>query len=71
MGLQLSELGGGAKAWSPENIGDKISGKIRLIERRQARSLDTKQLETWDDGSPKMLTSPAPGSRFSGSMSWR
>lgn len=56
MGLQLSELGGGAKAWSPDNIGDKISGKIRLIERRQARSLDTKQLETWDDGSPKMLT---------------
>jgi hypothetical protein len=56
MGLALSELGGGAKAWSPENIGDKISGKIRLIERRQARSLDTKQLETWDDGTPKMLT---------------
>lgn len=56
MPLSLSELGGGAKAWSPENLGDKISGRIRLVERRQARSLDTKQLETWDDGSPKMLT---------------
>lgn len=56
MALQLSELGGGGNAWSADNIGDKISGTIRLIERRQARSLDTKQLETWDDGSPKMLT---------------
>jgi hypothetical protein len=57
MGLALSELGGGAKAWSAENMGDKIVGKITLVERRQQRSLDEKgKLETWDDGSPRMLT---------------
>src|SRR6186997_3390311 len=53
MGLALSELGGGAKAWSAENINDKISGRITLVERRQQRNLDTKQLETWGDGSPR------------------
>ena len=56
MGLALSELGGGAKAWSAENIGDKISGRIKLVERRQQRSLEGGGLQTWDDGSPKMIT---------------
>jgi hypothetical protein len=56
MSLPLSELGGGAKAWSAENLGEKISGKIRLVERRQQRALDGGKPETWDDGSPRMLT---------------
>jgi len=56
MGLPLSELGGGAKAWSAENMGDKVVGKIILVERRQQRALDGGKLETWDDGSPRMLT---------------
>jgi hypothetical protein len=56
MGLALSELGGGAKAWSAENMGDKIVGRIKLVERRQQRGLDDGKLVTWDDGSPKMLT---------------
>jgi hypothetical protein len=56
MSLPLSELGGGAKAWSAENMGDKIVGKITLVERRQQRALDGGKPETWDDGSPRMLT---------------
>lgn len=56
MGLALSELGGGAKAWSADNIGDKISGRIRLVERRQQRNMDNGQMETWPDGSPRMIT---------------
>jgi len=56
MSLPLSELGGGAKAWSAENLGEKISGRIRLVERRQQRALDGGKPETWDDGSPRMLT---------------
>lgn len=55
MPVALSDLGGGARAWSPENIGDKISGRITLAEQRQQRNLDTKQLEFWPDGQPKML----------------
>lgn len=56
MPLALSELGGGAKAWSADNMGDRISGRIKLVERRQQRSLDGGKLETWDDGSPRMIT---------------
>lgn len=56
MPLSLTELGGGSKAWSADNIGDKISGKIKLVERRQQRNMDGGGLQTWDDGSPKMLT---------------
>lgn len=56
MPLSLNELGGGSKSWSAENLGDKISGKIKLVERRQQRNMDGGGLQTWDDGSPKMLT---------------
>lgn len=56
MSLPLSELGGGAKAWSAESMGDKIVGKITLVERRQQRALDGGKPETWDDGSPRLLT---------------
>lgn len=56
MPLSLSELGGGAKAWSAENIGDKIQGRIKLVERRQQRGMEGGGLLTWDDGSPKMIT---------------
>lgn len=55
-GLAIGEIAGGGKAWSPENIGDRISGEIILIERRQQRSFDGGTPLTWDDGSPRMLT---------------
>jgi hypothetical protein len=56
MPLDLSELGGGSKAWSAETIGDKVQGRIKLIERRQQRGMEGGGLLTWDDGSPKMIT---------------
>jgi len=55
-GLAIGDIAGGGKAWSPEKIGDRISGVITLIERRQQRSFDGGVPLTWDDGTPRMLT---------------
>jgi hypothetical protein len=55
-GLNIGDIDGGGKAWSPEKIGDRIKGRIRLIERRQQRAFDGGAALTWDDGSPRMLT---------------
>jgi hypothetical protein len=55
-GLDINEIAGGGKAWSPDEVGDKISGTITLVERRQQRSFDGGAPLTWDDGSPRMLT---------------
>ena len=54
--IGLDEIGGGGKSWSPETLGETISGRIRLVERRQQRSFDSGEPLTWDDGSPRMLT---------------
>lgn len=54
--MDINEIAGGGKAWSPENIGDKLEGTITLIERRQQRSFDDGSPLTWDDGTPRMLT---------------
>jgi hypothetical protein len=56
MPVGLSEIGGGGKSWSPETIGDKISGVIRLVERRPQREFGTGKDLTWDDGRPRLLT---------------
>ncbi len=56
MGLELNEIEGGGKAFSFEEIGDRVDGIIRLIERRQQRSFDGGAPLTWDDGSPRLLT---------------
>lgn len=56
MSLDISAIAGGGKAWSPETIGDKITGIITLVEQRQQRSFDGGEPLTWDDGSPRMLT---------------
>lgn len=55
-GLAVGDIAGGGKAWSADNVGDKIVGEITLIERRQQRSFDGGSPLTWDDGSPRMLT---------------
>ena len=56
MGLSLKEISGGGKSWSPQNVGDKITGKIVSVERKQQTSMDDGSLLTWDDGSPRMMT---------------
>lgn len=56
MPVQLSEIGGGGKSWSAENIGDKIKGRIRLVERRPQRAFGGGEELTWDDGRPRLLT---------------
>ena len=55
-GLNISDLESGGKSWTPEEIGDKISGKIALVERRQQRDFTTGDPLNWDDGSPRLLT---------------
>jgi hypothetical protein len=56
MNVDINELDGGGKAWSPDKVGEKLDGVITLIERRQQRSFDGGAPLTWDDGSPRMLT---------------
>ena len=55
-GFDISDLEGGSKSWLPTTIGDKISGSIISIERRQQTDFQTRQPITWDDGSPRMQT---------------
>ena len=54
--VPINEIASGGKFWSPENLGDKISGIIKLVERRQQRNFTTGDPEVWSDGKPKMLT---------------
>lgn len=56
MGLEIGEIAGGGKSFQFDEIGDKCSGKITLIERRQQRAFDSGEPLTWDDGTPRMLT---------------
>jgi hypothetical protein len=56
MPVALSEIGGGGKSWSPENLGEKIQGRIRLVERRPQRAFGSGEELTWDDGRPRLLT---------------
>jgi hypothetical protein len=54
--MQISDIESGGKAWSADGIGDKLTGTITLIERRQQTSFTDNTPLTWDDGSPRMLT---------------
>ena len=54
--MQISDIESGGKSWSPEHIGDKLTGTITLIERRQQRDFTTGEGLEWSDGSPRMLT---------------
>jgi len=54
--VDLNEIQSGSKAFSFESIGDKVTGTIKLVERRQQTSFENNTPLTWDDGSPRMLT---------------
>lgn len=54
--FDLNELSTGGNAWSPEEIGDTLTGVITNIERRQQKAFDGSGLLTWDDGTPRLLT---------------
>ena len=56
MSFDLSEIASGGKAASFDEVGDKVSGTIVLVERRQQTSFENNTPLTWDDGSPRMLT---------------
>ena len=56
MSLSINELESGGKSWTPDNVGDEISGTILTVERRQQTSFEGNTPLTWDDGSPRMLT---------------
>ena len=56
MSLSINDIAAGGKAASFDEIGDKVSGVIKLVERRQQTSFENNTPLTWDDGSPRMLT---------------
>jgi hypothetical protein len=56
MSFNIGEIASGSKAFPFEEVGDKVSGTIKLIERRQQTSFENSTPLTWDDGSPRMLT---------------
>jgi hypothetical protein len=56
MGLNLKEIEGGSKAWSPEALGDKIKGRIVSVQRKQQTDFTTGALQTWDNGDPRLQT---------------
>jgi hypothetical protein len=47
--------GGGIPSAPFDNIGDSWDGTIVRLEKQQGRDLETKELQTWDDGSPKYI----------------
>jgi hypothetical protein len=49
-------FGGGAKAFSFENIGDKVTGEIKEMKKQQQTDMTTGELSFWDKtGEPKMM----------------
>lgn len=54
--MDITEIAAGGKSFSFEEVGDKVSGVIQVIERRQQTSFENNEPLTWDDGSPRMLT---------------
>lgn len=46
---------GGIPSAAFDNIGDSWEGTITRLEKQQGRDLETKEPQTWDDGSPKYI----------------
>ena len=47
--------GGGIPSAAFDDVGDSWEGTIVRLEKQQGRDLETKELQTWDDGSPKFI----------------
>jgi len=47
--------GGGIPSAAFDDIGDSWAGTILRLEKQQGRDLETKELQVWDDGSPKYI----------------
>ena len=56
MSFNIGEIASGGKAFPFNEIGDKVSGTIKLIERRQQTSFENNTPLFWDNGDPRMLT---------------
>ena len=54
--MDITELEGGSKSWSPEEIGDTIEGKILNVKRVQQTSFSDNTPLFWDNGDPRMQT---------------
>tara|TARA_R110002126_G_scaffold36734_4_gene111486 strand:+ start:1962 stop:2438 length:477 start_codon:yes stop_codon:yes gene_type:complete len=54
--FNISDLDGGSTSWKPENIGEKIKGKIVTVKRVQQTSFEDSTPLEWSDGSPRMQT---------------
>ena len=54
--FNISDLDGGSRSWVPENIGDKVQGKIIEVKRVQQTSFDDGSPLEWPDGTARMQT---------------
>jgi hypothetical protein len=48
-------MGGGAKTFPFDTVGDEVTGRILSIEQRQQTDMQTKEPAFWKDGKPKMM----------------
>jgi len=48
-------FGGGAKAFTFENIGDKVTGEIKVMKKQQQTDMTTGEPSFWNNGEPKMM----------------
>lgn len=48
-------MGGGARAFPFDNLGDAVEGDIVSMTKRQQTSLDTGKPQYWDNGDAKMM----------------
>jgi hypothetical protein len=53
--MSLGELQG-APSFKFEEVGDRVSGRIVSIRKRQSTDMDTGELLTWANGDPRMFT---------------
>lgn len=56
MSVGINDIDGGGNAFQFDEIGDRVSGVITTVERRQQTSFEDNKPLTWEDGSPRMLT---------------
>jgi hypothetical protein len=56
MSLDLNDLDGGSNSWLPEEIGDKIKGKILDVKRVQQTDFTTGEPLFWQDEQPRLQT---------------
>jgi len=48
-------FGGGAKAFPFEQLGDKVTGEIKVMKKQQQTDMQSGEPSFWNNGEPKMM----------------